>query len=405
MSVLDRGGLARLIPTRRSKNRRNQLNRKLTKEALERRQLLAADFAGDDMASAQVATLQANQVVELDGSIGDGNHAGRDVDLFRVNLTTGQTIDIDIDASYTDSGNWLSSLDSYLRVFDDAGNELASNSSAMADGDNQYASYARDSFLTFQAPASGAFFIGVSGESSYYDYEGGAGNHAYDPNVAGSGIVSTTGAYQLQLLAGTPTGPSLSVSDPTASEGDGTLTFEVRLSEAVTETVTATYSTTGGSATAGTDFADSSGTLSFDPGETVQTITVAIFDDNLVDEPNYESFTLTLTNVLGINVADGVAQGRIANDDFLQGDTEGDVLAHAHAVPLQANQTVELAGEIGDGHFGDRDVDMFRVDLTAGQTVQIDVDASSTDDGSWLSSLDSYLRVFNDAGVELAHHS
>ncbi|MEP5988782.1 Calx-beta domain-containing protein, partial [Rhodopirellula bahusiensis] len=405
MSLSNRRRLASSVLFKKGKSRRKQLNRRLIQETLERRQLLAADVAGDDLASAQVATLQANQTVELDGSIGDGNHGGKDVDLFRVDLTTGQSINIDVDASYTDDGSWLSSLDSYLRVFDQTGNELASNSAAMAQGDNEYSYYARDSFLTFQAPNSGVFYIGVSGESSYYDYYGGAGNHAYDPSVAGSGIASTTGAYKLQLLADAPSGPSITVSDAQAFESDGSLSFEISLSEAVSGTVTANFATAGLTASAGSDYVETSGSIVFAPGETVQTISVAVLEDDLVDESNYETLAITLSDVTGINVADSYAEGKIANDDFTIGDTEGDILAHAWPASLQANQVVEFDGEIGDGNFSDLDVDLFRIDLTAGQTVQIDVDASYTDSGSWLSSLDSYLRVFDDSGNELASNS
>jgi len=83
-----------------------------------------------------------------------------------------------------------------------------------------------DSFLTFSSSRNGAFSLEFPANQLLYDYEGGAGNHAYDPNVIGQrGLSQTTGAYQLPIaLAGTPTGPSAFLSDPTASEGDVHLT-------------------------------------------------------------------------------------------------------------------------------------------------------------------------------------
>jgi len=76
-----------------------------------------------------------------------------------------------------------------------------------------------------------------------------------------------------------------------------------------------------------------------------------------------------------INVADGVAQGRIAKTMIsCKAIPEGDV-ARTRATRYQLRQIrlFELAGEIGDGTFGDRDVDMFfgRSDRRS-QTVQIE---------------------------------
>lgn len=134
MSKQERRSFGRLSFRRRNRHRRDRLNRKLFQESLEKRRLLAADYAGDNFDAAHATTLQAKQVVELRGVIGDGDHADLDVDLFKVQLTTGQSLQIDVDASLTDSGEKLSSLDSYLRIFDQSGNELARNSAASARG-------------------------------------------------------------------------------------------------------------------------------------------------------------------------------------------------------------------------------------------------------------------------------
>jgi len=57
---------------------------------------------------------------------------------------------------------------------------------------------------------------------------------------------------------------------------------------------------------------------------------------------------------------------------------------------------VRIAGVIGDGPFGGRDVDMYRVRLDAGQSLLIDIDARSLPEGS---TLDSFVRVFDARGV------
>ena len=87
---------------------------------------------------------------------------------------------------------------------------------------------------------------------------------------------------------------SVSVAGGSASEGQG-LVFNVSLSAASGKTVTVAYVTTGvGSATAGLDYTPVSGTLTFQPGTTVQSVTVATLGDILL-EAN-ETFQLAISN-------------------------------------------------------------------------------------------------------------
>jgi hypothetical protein len=70
--------------------------------------------------------------------------------------------------------------------------------------------------------------------------------------------------------------------------------FTVRLSNPTMQTVTVAYSTADMTATAGSDYTATSGTLTFNPLETSKTVTVAVNGDNLSE--NDESFALRLTN-------------------------------------------------------------------------------------------------------------
>ena len=126
----------------------------------------------------------------------------------------------------------------------------------------------------------------------------------------------------------------LSVADSSAMEGtDGTLDFEVTLdARNDCETVTVDWSTADGTATAGEDYSAASGTLTFGPGETTKTVSVAILDDEVEDTG--ETFTLRLSNALGVSIAsntsgvtiaDAEATGTINNDESQQqvtSDTE-----------------------------------------------------------------------------------
>ncbi len=77
-------------------------------------------------------------------------------------------------------------------------------------------------------------------------------------------------------------------------EGGGTAAIEVVLSAASGRVVTVNYATSDGTATAGSDYTATSGTLTFNPGETSKTIQVTIIDDS-IDESD-ETVTLTLSN-------------------------------------------------------------------------------------------------------------
>ena len=62
--------------------------------------------------------------------------------------------------------------------------------------------------------------------------------------------------------------PGISVADANVEEGPGAvLSFAVSLSRRIGRTITVDYATSDGTATAGTDYTATSGTLTFAPGE------------------------------------------------------------------------------------------------------------------------------------------
>jgi len=77
---------------------------------------------------------------------------------------------------------------------------------------------------------------------------------------------------------------------------------------------TVDYTTTNGTALAGSDYTTTSGQLSFASGEWIKTITVPIINDNTT-EPN-ETFSLSLSNAVGITLdSSNVATVTIVDDD------------------------------------------------------------------------------------------
>lgn len=109
----------------------------------------------------------------------------------------------------------------------------------------------------------------------------------------------------------------ISVSGSSVIEGNAgiaPLTFTVSLSAASASTVSVNYATANGSATAGSDYSATSGTLSFAPGETTKTVTVDVIGDTAV-EAN-ETFSLTLAGAsANASIATTSASGTITNDD------------------------------------------------------------------------------------------
>ena len=112
---------------------------------------------------------------------------------------------------------------------------------------------------------------------------------------------------------------ALAAVDASASEGSGELSFEVTISRAGTSDVLVDYATSDGTARAGSDYTSVSGTLTFPQGTTTsRTIRVPLRDD-AADEPEEETFTLTLSNARNGHLAGGASRllvtGTIEDDD------------------------------------------------------------------------------------------
>ena len=109
---------------------------------------------------------------------------------------------------------------------------------------------------------------------------------------------------------------ALSVADASVDEGPGaTLDFAVTLGGPSGEAVTVDYATSDGTATAGSDYTATSGTLTFASGETGKTVSVPVLDD--AHDDGGETLTFTLSNPSGATIDDGEATGTIDNTDAM----------------------------------------------------------------------------------------
>ncbi|MBK6593931.1 MAG: hypothetical protein IPG23_15010 [Burkholderiales bacterium] len=109
--------------------------------------------------------------------------------------------------------------------------------------------------------------------------------------------------------------PTLSVNDVTVSESAGTASFTVTLSAASAQTVTVAYNTSNGTATAGADYTSATGTLTFAPGTTSQTISVPITNDTVFEGATGETFSVNLLTPTNATIADPLGAGTITDND------------------------------------------------------------------------------------------
>ena len=106
--------------------------------------------------------------------------------------------------------------------------------------------------------------------------------------------------------------PGISVDDVSTIEGNAGSTnavFTVSLDRASGRTVTVDWTTTSASASPGADYTTAGGSLTFTPGQTSKTVSVAVKGDAL-DEFD-ETFTVDLTNPLHATIQDGQGVGTI----------------------------------------------------------------------------------------------
>jgi hypothetical protein len=182
------------------------------------------------------------------------------------------------------------------------------NGSAAAGSD-----YAANAILgkTIAAGQSSATFpVTIHGDTAIEASETFTVNLA-NPSVATISVAQARGRIINDDLA------SLSVADATVLEGNSgmsTATFVVRLSAPSTTPVSFDIATSNGSAQAGSDYqARAQAGRIIDPGRTRVLFEVAVQGDTSV-EPT-ETFSVTVANLAGATLLDGLAIGSIGNDD------------------------------------------------------------------------------------------
>lgn len=140
--------------------------------------------------------------------------------------------------------------------------------------------------------------------------------------------------------------PTITINDISAAEGNSGTTafaFTVALSAASDLTATVNYSTGDGTALAGSDYAAASGTVTFAPGQTAQSVTILVNGDTLY-EP-IEQFAVNLSGSTNATIADAQGIGTIINDDGAPSLSINDVtVVEGNSGTTSAIFTVTLSG-------------------------------------------------------------
>lgn len=370
----------------------------------------------DTIATATPVAFSATGVATFKAlSIGDGAFGALDVDIFRIDMPRGGVITADINAKSLPTP---STLDSYLRLFNADGTELARND--QFDG--------ADSFLDFFVTSGGSYYVGVSGFP----------NANYDPDLAGSGVTQSKGLYDLVLtidlvsddtiFQGASVPAPLAIPDASGSivstitVTDSRLVLDVNvnvnLAHDFVSDLRVTLISPAGTEITLMDRRGADGSFQVTP---TPPFFPARFDDEAVSSiatavPPFAGGSFKPDEALaGVDGQIALGTWRLRVEDLAPLNTGA---LHGWSIelklqndifgPFEFNDTItsaraldEVAGTgaatreavIGDGGFGFKDVDIFRFTANAGATLNASVASGGT--------LDSALRLFNAAGDEI----
>ena len=170
---------------------------------------------------------------------------------------------------------------------------------ADANGDGFYSQGEGLAGVSVSVSGPGGTFTTTTGAAGGYQLQLPAGS--YTATFSGGGLVSpavqsvTVGAVNVLLNVDVSAGGTLQfgAATDTAAEGGAGATITVTRSGGINGTFTVHYATGDGTAHAGTDYTATSGTLTFNPGDTSKTFTVGVLNDGLSDGSQTVNLTLS----------------------------------------------------------------------------------------------------------------
>jgi uncharacterized delta-60 repeat protein len=320
-------------------------------------------------------------------SISGSISTSTDVDLYAINVTAGQTIGFNINLA---SG---SSLDSYLRLFDFQGNQIAFNDNGAAPGET----LGKSSYLKYTFTTAGTYYVGISG----------APNTKYDPITEDGAVAGSTGGYSLIFTDLTSTSSdsagntistakTVSIGSTTAeSIGSSTDVDVYAVTVIAGETIGFNINQTSGSTL------DSYLRLFNSSGTQIAFNNDGAASGETLGKSSYLSYTFTTGGIYYVGISgysnisysittgSGAVAGSVGGYDLiisnLTSDSAGSSISTAKSVTI-GSTTSETIGT-------STDIDVYKITVTAGETISFNLNDSG--------SFDSYLRIFNSSGTQI----
>src|SRR4030095_6441056 len=137
---------------------------------------------------------------------------------------------------------------------------------------------------------SQAISVTINGDSTFDP------NETFNVNLSGATNATIADNQGVGSINNEDAQPSISINDVSVTEGNSgtsSATFTVSLSNASSQTITVNYATADNTASAGSDYVSTSGTLTFTPEQLTQTIAVTVTGDTTF-EPT-ETFNVNLS--------------------------------------------------------------------------------------------------------------
>ena len=127
-------------------------------------------------------------------------------------------------------------------------------------------------------------------------------------DVVGAGLINALGALDFPAL-------SFAQSSYSVSEAGASATITITRSGGISSAASAQFTTSNGTAAAGSDYTDASQVVSFAPGETSKTVSVPIINDTIYESDETVNLTLTSPSTGAAIGNPGAATLTIVNDD------------------------------------------------------------------------------------------
>ncbi|MEO1619066.1 MAG: Ig-like domain-containing protein, partial [Planctomycetota bacterium] len=356
----------------------------------------SGDAIGDIIANAATTTLTPNVLSPLASAIGDGGGDGRDVDMYKVSLSADQRLTINVPDQ---------TIGVFASLFDSGGTTLAAATNALG----------APQTTAFYIPADGDYYIGVSsGANTNYDPITGDGDNQgqtgdYVVNVTATDVLTADDpgdqidqALQVDLVDDVPfvfdqaigdnffpeqdvdlyriplgTGQLLSVNVDTP-DPDSDLRSEIRIFDSLGREIEPNDGLAEGA---------SPGITYVSPYDGVFYAGISgLFNDSY--DPRIEAS--------GRDAETGTYQVTFSASAPLVSDSPGDTLQSALPVTLSDGQPTTFADQVGNGWYGEKDVDFYEFSLALGQTFTATMAQPGGDDFM------GFARLFDRHGRQLA---